>query len=164
METVRKERPQIRGAWRDELPEVLEVIKSAFKKEAERYGMFTIRPLRLKVTDLEKDFSEGTIVVAVLDDRIVGSATARLDEESGTCHIGHVVVLSDYRRRGIGRSLVGAAEAVYGEALRYELFTAHQSHDNIALYESLGYSIFKKAELAKTEPLMVFMEKKAARN
>lgn len=84
------------------------------------------------------------LVVALLDDRVVGAASLVLLTTAGLGRIGHVddvVVDEGARGRGLGRLLL---EAVHDEARRLGLrhldLTSRPSREAAnALYRSLGY-------------------------
>lgn len=70
--------------------------------------------------------------------RLVGSVRARLDAD--TWEIGRLMVAPDHRRTGLGRRLLGFAEAQAPDgATVATLFTGERSDRNIALYQKSGY-------------------------
>jgi len=89
-------------------------------------------------------------LVAEADGKLVGTAMGNVERASGW--VRRVAVHPDYRRRGIGRRLVGAIEqalVVLG-ARRLNLLTHEENGAAIALYEGLGY---------RSYPQILFMSK-----
>ena len=70
----------------------------------------------------------------------------RLDGELLSCRIVDVVVAPDYRRRGVGRALLGAAEeeARQRGARRLDLSSGDWRPDAHAFYERLGFESFSR--------------------
>lgn len=142
------------------LPEDAEAILRlqhlAYQKEALKYNDFSIAPLCETLEELHSHFARFTFLKALHGEEIVGSVRAEMREQ--TCYIGRLMVHPEYRQHGIGSALMRAIEAHYAQATRFELFTGHQSDDNIRLYQRLGYKIY--STVAVTPALsMVYMEK-----
>jgi ribosomal protein S18 acetylase RimI-like enzyme len=127
---------------------------SAYATEALLYDE-PIPPVIQSQEEAIADCQRSQVLKACLDGRIVGSIRCRL--QKGTCHIAKLMVLPEYRIRGIGTQLLQAVErAVPG--VRYELFTGSRSVGNIRLYEKNGYRIFA----ADAANQLVYMVKEAA--
>ena len=97
---------------------------------------------------LRREFDEHdtpeTKYIVVLDDEFP-VATARmlpLDDES--VEIGRVVVLPEYRHRGIGSMVVGECEK-WAVELNYKKAVLESRDNKTAFYERLGYKICGKA-------------------
>ena len=80
---------------------------------------------------------------------------------AGTCHIARLGVAPDLRGQGLGWRMLRAVEAAH-DALRFELFTGADSHDNIRLYERNGYTIFDRRPLDRG-PGLVYLAKPLVR-
>lgn len=126
-------------AIKSDLPDILALQKKAYISEAELVGDYEIQPLTQTLGELEQEYYEGTILIAALDGKLVGSIRAH--SKNGTVYIGKLMVDEEYRRRGIATALLKAIENIYPD-YRYELFTSILSKDNIKLYEKNGYQIF----------------------
>lgn len=148
----------IECAREEELPELLALIKLAFESEAVLTGNRHIAPLMETLDGIRAAWRAQKVFAARLDGRIVGSARVRL--ENGTAYLGRLAVHPQARGRGIGTALIGAMEAAYPQARRFELFTSEYSAANIRLYESLGYRIFGRRGTPEGVTL-VLMEKSA---
>ncbi|AXY58343.1 GNAT family N-acetyltransferase [Acinetobacter chinensis] len=134
----------IQDAEFDEAQQILELQKIAYQREAELYQDWNIPPLLQTLHQLELEFENHQILVAKLNDEIVGSVRGRVDQ--GTLHIGRLIVHPDFQKRGIGSQLLMKIEQE-SECLRYELFTGQKSIQNIKLYEKLGYQKFKTEKI-----------------
>lgn len=151
--------PAVEIALRQDLPEILELQKKSFMKEARRYGLESIPPTRQTYEEILKEcFSpeRPTMVLKmVLDGKIVGSVRAY--EQDGTAYINKLMVDPDYQRRGLAKTLMNAIESCY-KGRRKELFTGSISEENIRLYESLGYVKYSE-KVFDENTTMVYLEK-----
>lgn len=130
---------EISIASKSDAPEILAVQKAAFETEAISHGTRDIQPLTETLDELLQEYSAGPVLKATENGKIVGSA--RADVRGGVVTVEKVVVLPEYRRRGIAKALVSKIEEEC-PASRYEIFTSTRSPQNIALYESLGYAVY----------------------
>ena len=101
-------------------------------------------------------------IVWVLEDTQGLSAVLELEPHEAHLLIENVAVRPDCQGRGLGRLLLGLAEA---EAQRLHLtelrlYTNERYTSNIALYKRLGYSETHRQSLAESTTLIVFMQKK----
>lgn len=138
--------------------EVLLLQKLAYRSEAEIYNDFNIEPLVQTLEELQKQFENHIILKATIDEIIIGSV--RANNQDGTCYIGKLIVHSSYQNKGIGKLLMNAIENLFPKS-RYELFTGSKSEKNIALYEKLGYKIFKE-RLITFDFSLVYLEKRSS--
>jgi ribosomal protein S18 acetylase RimI-like enzyme len=146
----------IEKALLENAEEILELQKLAYLSEAETYNDYSIPPLTQTIDQIRADFENQLFLKASTREKIVGSVRGYM--ENDTCYIGRLIVHPDFQKRGIGTQLMKEIEEHFKQADRYELFTGHRSHNNIRLYNCLGYKIFKKQKV--TDALtFVFMEK-----
>jgi ribosomal protein S18 acetylase RimI-like enzyme len=147
---------EILKAEKDDLERILDIQKRCYASEAERAGDPSIAPMKQTMAELEAEWARCLILKAVEGGLIVGSVRASLEE--GSCKIGRLVVLPEYRGSGRGSALVRAIEKEFAAADRFELFTGSTSPDNIKLYERLGYRQFA-AQPVSGSYCLVYMEK-----
>ncbi len=138
--------------------EILLLQKIAYRSEAEIYNDFSIEPLVQTLEQLQQQFEDHIILKAVVDGRIVGSV--RANDQNDTCLIGKLIVDPNHQNKGIGKMLMNSIEALLPKS-RYELFTGSKSEKNIALYEKLGYRVFREC-LITPDFSLVYLEKKSA--
>ena len=114
----------------------------AFESEAKMIGSRAVPALMESLDKAKSDFHDW-LVLKTIDEsgRIIGSVRCR--EENGVVEVGRLMVHPDFRRRGIGESLLKAVvERFSGELL--ELFTCTNSVTNIRLYEKVGYRKYRE--------------------
>lgn len=136
--------------------ELLALQKLAYQSEAELYADYGIPPLTQTVEEMEAEFGDHVVLKAAANRQIIGSVRART--ESGTCHVGRLIVHPRFQNRGIGTRLMAAIEERFPHAQRFELFTGHRSIRNLHLYRKLGYRPFRRQPLSDQVEL-VFLEK-----
>ncbi len=146
----------IERASREDADAILALQKLAYLSEAEILGDFTIEPLRQTRQDILAEFACRTCLKAEARKGIIGSV--RAFQEGVTCHIGKLIVHPDQQHQGLGTRLLLAAEALYPESARLELFTSHKSERNLRFYAKRGYTIFKEQVVSDILTL-VFLEK-----
>lgn len=147
---------QITQAELKDAEEILLVQKSAYRSEAELYNDYDIPPLKQTVDELKEQFKDYIILKAVFNGKIIG--TIRAYENSGSCYIERLAVLSDMQNHGIGSALLKEIEGRF-HPKRYELFTGSKSDKNIYFYKKSGYSVFKKTKLGRSNIEMLYLEK-----
>ncbi|WP_174493275.1 GNAT family N-acetyltransferase [Acinetobacter sp. Marseille-Q1623] len=123
---------------------ILELQKVAYQSEAKLYQDWTIPPLTQTLLELEAEFTSHVILVAILEQEIIGSVRAYVDQE--TTYIGRLIVHPKFQKMGIGSRLLSTIEKLTN-CKRYELYTGHKSIDNLKLYKKLGYQIFKSQRI-----------------
>ncbi|HOO85355.1 MAG TPA: GNAT family N-acetyltransferase [Prolixibacteraceae bacterium] len=122
--------------------EIMEIQKKAFLSEAELYHNFNIQPLTQTLEDMIEECKDKVVLKAVIDGKIVGSVRAKLDEDN--CWVNKLIVLPEYQRKGIGKSLLFNIETFFPRAKKFILATGSNSKSNIKLYEKIGYKIVSK--------------------
>lgn len=143
-------------AEKKDLQEILDLQYLAYQSEAALVGDNRIPPLTQALDSLTSEFERGIILKAMDDSgQIIGSVRAYL--RADTAYIGRLIVHPAYQGNGIGTQLLIAIENKY-LGKRYELFTSSKSVRNIALYQRLGYHVFKQ-EKVTVDLSMVYMEK-----
>ena len=143
---------------REDLPEILALQKLAYQREAELNNDYGIPPLMQSMDEIIEEFGQRFFLKVILENTIVGSVRAHLDE-AHTCHIGRLIVQPEVQNRGLGTQLMAAIEARFAGATRYELFTSERSTRNLSLYQKLGYRIFRHDRLSERVTL-VYLEKR----
>ncbi len=140
----------------DELKEILKLQYAAYRSEAELLGDFNIQPLTETLDELRLEYLNGKVYKAVSEDgAIIGSVRCYI--KNRTLHIGKLMVLPEYRRRGIGSALLRFIEED-NAGLRKELYTSDRSVNNLKLYECSGYVRFRTVPVSEKYNL-VYLEK-----
>lgn len=105
---------------------------------------------------MQQDHQRGIILKAV-DDRGIIVGSVRAHSANNTLYIGKLIVHPDRQREGIGTTLLLEIERLYPDR-RCELFTSSRSHNNIRMYERLGYKILKTEQITG-ELSFVYLDK-----
>ena len=147
---------EIISATEEDLSEILELQRIAFKEEAELLDNFEIQPMIQTLDELIDEFHKGIILKAVLDDKIIGSVRAYA--EGDTVYIGKLMVHPDNRGEGLGKRLLSSIEEEF-VCNRFELFTTVHSEKNLRLYEEAKYVRFKE-ETDVDDISYVYLEKR----
>ncbi|GEN80041.1 GNAT family N-acetyltransferase [Actinotalea fermentans] len=143
--------PVPRPATDDDVPAVVALVQSAYRGDASRAGWTTEADL------LGGQRADDAMVRALLD--VPGSTVLVLDDASagdgsllacchvqeradGSCYVGMLAVRPDAQARGLGRVMLGAAEARAraAGAQRLEMTVIAQRAELIAWYERLGFA------------------------
>lgn len=136
--------------------EILELQRIAYQSEAKLNDDFTIPPLTQTLSEIKAEFHTRTFLKAVRNGKIIGSVRAFAD--SGTCHIGRLIVQPEFQGQGIGTRMMEKIEAAFPDVVRFELFTGIKSVHNIRLYKRLGYREYREMDISPKVRL-VFLEK-----
>ena len=143
-------------AQQEDIASILDLQKKCYQQEAGIYHDFQIQPLTQTLDSIIADFGRQVYLKIQWEDKIIGSVRGYADK--GTCHIGRLVVHPDFQNRGLGQQLMNAIEERFPEVARYELFTGHRSLKNLGLYQKLGYTEFRRAQI-NSKLKLVFLEK-----
>jgi ribosomal protein S18 acetylase RimI-like enzyme len=141
----------------EDLPQILNLQKTAYLSEAKLLNNYSIQPLTQTLEEVENEFPK-KIILKLTDDKnneIIGSV--RSYEENGCVYVGKLMVHPDYQNKGLGSSLLKAIESYY-QNKTFELYTSSKSEKNINLYKKNGYKEFKR-EKATDDLEMVFFKK-----
>ncbi len=105
----------------NDTPEILELQKLAYQREAILYDDWTIPPLIQTLSEIQAECENSVFLKAQWEAQIVGSVRAVFD--SDTCKIGRLIVHPNFQQKGIGSLLMKNIEASFPNAKRFELFT-----------------------------------------
>jgi ribosomal protein S18 acetylase RimI-like enzyme len=129
----------ISDATAADVAEILALQKLAYESEARWYGDWTLPPLTQTLASLASEIQEQTVIKAMDEAVIVGSARGAVSD--GVCRIGRLIVHPTRQGRGLGTALLRAMEARFPQARLFELFTGRRSDANIRLYRRCGYAV-----------------------
>ena len=146
----------IEKASNEDAAQILALQKLAYRSEAEIIDDFSIPPLHQTLDETLTEFQEQTVLKVQLGERVIGSVRAY--QEGETCYIGKLIVHPDFQNRGIGSRLLRAAEELFPNAERYELFTGEKSARNLYLYRKYGYRVFRSKRISDKLTLL-YLEK-----
>ena len=151
---------KIKKVKEEDLKDILELQKLAYKSEAEIYGDFSIAPLKQTMEEITEEFKNYVFIKMINDEeKIIGSVRAKCVGK--TCLIGKLIVNPDFQNQGIGKSLISEIERQFINADNFELFTGSKSIKNISLYQKTGFKIFKKEQINQKLELVYLRKEKS---
>lgn len=124
----------------ERLRELLAVFASAFVDHPTYQGAV---PSEAYLTDFLRQ-PQHIVVVALADDRVIGGLVAyelqKFERARSEIYIYDLAVLDAYRRKGVGRGLIGRLKQVARSRGAYVIYVQADLGDEaaIALYRSLG--------------------------
>lgn len=133
----------VRKAVEADIPQIKEVSKEAFdiyREGAEITSM--VGSLEETYEDLKQEIENKLVLVAVLDDLIVGSVRIQVYEDK-TAYLGRFGVKGDFQNRGIGKILINAVDSsmkLLGVTNLY-LHTASRMLSLVRFYYGRGFYI-----------------------
>lgn len=131
--------PVIGPARADDAGELWTLQRAAYLPEAERHASFTLPPLTETLDELRAVLATGTVLVARLGHRLVGSVRGELAED-GAWYVGRLLVAPDRQGRGLGGALMARMEELAPAGARtLRLVTGVQSDTNLVFYRRRGY-------------------------
>jgi ribosomal protein S18 acetylase RimI-like enzyme len=153
----------VRIAAADELPEVLRVQHEAFRRVAAAFGIpeDRMQPITETLGEIQALHAAGVRTFVALEalgetERVVGTVRAAVRTD-GPVEIGRLAVAGSALRRGVATALMLTLEESYPEAERFVLFTGADAAEPLALYDRLGYRIFRTQSFGDFG--MVWLEK-----
>ena len=137
-------------AGQQDLPAIAALVNSAYRGDSSRQGWTTEADLlggqRTDPETLARDLAAtpGACLLALRDDPagpVLGSVWLEPTEEAGTWYLGMLTIRPDLQDRGLGRSLLQAAEGAAAElgARRLRMTVISVRAELIAWYERRGY-------------------------
>ncbi len=134
---------QIRMATEADAEAIYSITREAFRKYCEMAGLSDIEALRETVEDVRRDIAEKTVIVAYLDNTVVGSLRMTFDSAALTAYISRFGVSRQYRNNGIGKALSNVADMIArGRGMRQaRLHTAAKLAEIVRFYYSRGFYI-----------------------
>lgn len=132
----------IERANKEDLQEILELQYRAFESEARILNNFKIPPMIQTMDEMIEEYNKGIFLKALDENgKIIGAS--RGYREGDDVYIRKICVEKEHRCHGIGTKLLYRTEKELPNS-RYVVFTTNKSVGNVALFETLGYSVFKK--------------------
>jgi ribosomal protein S18 acetylase RimI-like enzyme len=149
----------LREATLEEAPAVVAVVRGAFEEYRDRLHPPS-RALNATVEQVRQKMAHAGVVVASLDDAIVGCAY--YERQQDRLYLGQLAVLPACRRLGIGRSLIAYVEARAREFRlpRVRLGVRLALAPLRAYYERMGYRVSSYGtHEGYSEPTYAILEK-----
>jgi ech hydrogenase subunit C len=127
----------INRANQNDIPEILALQKIAYRSQAEIYGDDSVPALGQTLDQITAEFEKTIFIKAVVNGKIIGSIRGRREED--VAYISRGVVHPYFQGKGLGTRLIRQIEQELGDVRIFEVFTGHQSAQNLHVYGKLGY-------------------------
>jgi len=113
--------------------------RAAYLPEARRHGSFDLPPLTETLEEVVAALSTGTVLVARLGPRLVGSVRGQLAADD-VWYVGRLLVAPDQEGRGLGSALMERIEQLAAPTARtLRLLTGVHSTTTLGFYARRGY-------------------------
>lgn len=147
---------EILAAESKDAKEILKLQVLAYQSEAKLYNDWSLPALTQTLDSLHQEFEDSVILKAIVNNQIVGSVRAKID--NGVCKIGRLIVDPEFQKQGIGTALLKNIEKIHENINSFELFTGSKSINNIKLYEKNGYLKSHTKELSENVSLLFLVK------
>ena len=134
---------EVRRARQEDAEAILEITRDAFTNYCKMVGIDDIEALHETVEDVKRDILNKTVLVAYIDESVVGSLRLSFDDEAKAAYLSRFGVRREYRNNGIGKSLVNMADifAIRRGMKHMRLHTASKLTDIVRFYYSRGFYV-----------------------
>ena len=144
----------------EDAPQLHAMQVQAFMPLLERYQDFDTSPANESLEKVVARIAQPTTDYYLIhtDGQPVGSIRI-VRRGEGLYRVSPVFVLPAYQGRGIAQRVFGMVEAMYADAVLWELDTILQEAGNCYLYEKLGYRQMGETHIVNPQMTIVFYEK-----
>lgn len=133
----------VRKAVEEDIPQIKEVAKEAFWQYAENAGITAfVKPLEENYEDLKRDIEKKMVLVALQDERIIGSVRVEVFSDK-TAYLGRFGVREEYQNNGVGKVLMNAVDSAMKRigVKNLYLHTASRMFSLVRFYYGRGFYI-----------------------
>jgi GNAT superfamily N-acetyltransferase len=155
----------IRLATRDEAPRLAGIIRAAFREVAERFGLTAAtaptHPSLCTAAWIEKALDKGVTYYLGEDGARAWGCVALEQANPDVCYLERLAVLSEFRRKGLGKALVDRVltEAKALGARRVEIGIIADHRELRDWYLRLGFRATRAVRFEHLPFAVIFMEK-----
>lgn len=134
---------EVRRASMTDAEAIKQITAEAFEKYCELAGLDTIEALNETIEDIYKDIAEKIVLVAYIDDEVVGSVRVGIDEETKEAYLSRFGVSTRYQNLGIGKALMNMVDITmrHNKVKRICLHTASKVFTLVRFYYGRGFYI-----------------------
>ncbi len=147
---------EILAAESKDAKEILKLQVLAYQSEAKLYNDWSLPALTQTLDSLYQEFEDSVILKAIINNQIVGSVRAKVDND--VCKIGRLIVDPEFQKKGIGTALLKHIEKMHKNTNSFELFTGSKSVSNIRIYEKNGYVKSHTKDLSESVSLLFLVK------
>lgn len=131
----------IREATEQDAKDIAEITRSAFVAYAQLAGLQTVDALSETIDDIVADIKSKIVLVAYLDDKVVGSVRVSVNDTEG--YLSRYGVSTEYQNLGIGKALINMVDVKMRQLgiKRLQLHTGSKITPLIRFYYGRGFYI-----------------------
>ena len=134
---------EVRRASEHDAEAIRQITAEAFEKYCELAHLDTIAALNETIEDIHKDIQEKIVLVAYIDNEVVGSVRVSIDEETMEAYLSRFDVSTKYQNLGIGKALMNMVDITmrHNKVKRICLHTASKVFSLVRFYYGRGFYI-----------------------
>lgn len=134
---------EVRRASMTDAEAIKQITAEAFEKYCEMAGLDTIAALNETIEDIYKDIEEKIVLVAYIDDEVVGSVRVAIDEDTKEAYLSRFGVSTRYQNLGIGKALMNMVDITmrHNKVKKICLHTASKVFTLVRFYYGRGFYI-----------------------
>ncbi len=139
---------EVRRASDHDAEAIRQITAEAFEKYCEMAGLETIAALNETIEDIQKDIEEKIVLVAYIDNEVVGSVRVGINEETNEAYLSRFGVSTKYQNLGIGKALMNMVDITmrHNQVKRIMLHTASKVFSLVRFYYGRGFYIDSTAK------------------
>lgn len=134
---------EVRRASEHDAEAIRQITAEAFEKYCELAGLDTIAALNETIEDIHRDIEEKIVLVAYIDNEVVGSVRVGINEETMEAYLSRFGVSTKYQNLGIGKALMNMVDITmrHNKVKRICLHTASKVFSLVRFYYGRGFYI-----------------------
>lgn len=134
---------EVRRASEHDAEAIRQITAEAFEKYCELAGLDTIAALSETIEDIHRDIEEKIVLVAYIDNEVVGSVRVGINEENMEAYLSRFGVSTKYQNLGIGKALMNMVDITmrHNKVKRICLHTASKVFSLVRFYYGRGFYI-----------------------
>lgn len=134
---------EVRRASYHDAESIQKITEEAFEKYCEMAQLDTIAALNESIDVIHKDIEEKIVLVAYIDEEVVGSVRVGINEETKEAYLSRFGVSTRYQNLGIGKALMNMVDITmrHNGVKRICLHTASKVFSLVRFYYGRGFYI-----------------------
>ncbi len=134
---------EVRRASCHDAESIRKITAEAFEKYCELAQLETIAALNETIEDIHRDIEDKIVLVAYIDDEVVGSVRVGINEETQEAYLSRFGVSTKYQNLGIGKALMNMVDITmrHNGVKRICLHTASKVFSLVRFYYGRGFYI-----------------------
>jgi len=147
---------RVSEATPDDVGELFTLQRAAFYQEAVANDSLELAPLQQTYDELRDSIGQGTVLVARVRGRLVGSVRGEAAPDD-VWYVGRLMVAPDLQGQGLGSRLMSEIETRAPSSTRsIRLLTGLRSVGNLAFYRRRGYAELSRSINAAGVPIVIW--------